>query len=233
MTRQWFITGTDTEVGKTAVACALLYAAGRAGLRTVALKPVAAGCDAQGRNEDALALMDVMTEQLDYARVNPVALPEPIAPHIAAQRAGVTLEAVQLADSCRPVLAGGADFALVEGAGGWRVPLGPRETLADLAVALQLDVILVVGMRLGCINHALLTAEAIQRDGLRLAGWVANQCGERMTCHEENLVSLIHLLPAPLLGEIPRLSPFVAADAAQHLTLATLLADPESGPDAT
>ena len=100
---------------------------------------------------------------------------------------------------------GGADFVLIEGAGGWRVPINPRETLADVAVHLQVGVILVVGMRLGCINHALLSAEAIRRDGLTLAGWVANQPGERMTCHDENLDTLRNLLPAPLLGEVPRL----------------------------
>jgi dethiobiotin synthetase len=116
-------------------------------------------------------------------------------------------------------MAAEADLVLVEGAGGWRVPLGPRETLADLAVALQLDVILVVGMRLGCINHALLTAEAIRRDGLNLAGWVANEPGERMACYEENLDTLRSLLPAPLLGEIPRLSPFDPAVAAGSLSL--------------
>ncbi|HBM84286.1 MAG TPA: dethiobiotin synthase, partial [Halieaceae bacterium] len=114
-------------------------------------------------------------------------------------------------------------LVLVEGAGGWRVPLGPRETLADLAVALGSDVILVVGMRLGCINHALLTAEAIRADGLRLAGWVANQPGERMSCHEENVDTLRQLLPAPLLGELPHLSPFDPEAAAQHVDIKVLL----------
>ena len=224
MSKTWFVTGTDTEVGKTAISCALLVAAGQAGLRTAAIKPVAAGCDEHGHNEDALQLMASMTEPLDYQQVNPVALAEAVAPHIAAQHQGRVLQAGRLAGLCRGVMLGGADFVLVEGAGGWRVPIGPRETLADVAVALRVGVILVVGMRLGCINHALLTAEAIRRDGLHLVGWVANQGGERMACHEENLDTLRRLLPAPLLGEVPLLTPFDPAQAAKYLELGALLA---------
>jgi dethiobiotin synthetase len=224
VTKTWFVTGTDTEVGKTAISCALLVAAGQAGLRTAAIKPVAAGCDEHGHNEDALQLMASMTEPLDYQQVNPVALADAVAPHIAAQHQGRVLQAGRLAGLCRGVMLGGADFVLVEGAGGWRVPIGPRETLADVAVALRVGVILVVGMRLGCINHALLTAEAIRRDGLHLVGWVANQMGERMACHEENLDTLRRLLPAPLLGEVPLLTPFDPAQAAKYLELGALLA---------
>ena len=216
MSKTWFVTGTDTGVGKTAIGCALLSAAAAIGLRTAAIKPVAAGCDEAGRNEDALQLMDCMTETLEYEQVNPVALQAAIAPHIAAEQEGRRLQVSRLAGLCRGVMLQGADFVLVEGAGGWRVPLGPRETLADLARTLQLDVIMVVGMRLGCINHALLTAEAIYRDGLTLAGWVANQPAEPMACHRENLDTLRSLLPAPLLGEVPymeRFDPDVAASA--------------------
>ncbi len=223
MSKTYFVTGTDTEVGKTAISCALLAAAAERGLRTAAVKPVAAGCDSEGRNEDALQLLEVMTEQLDYEQVNPVALTEAIAPHIAAEHEGRHLQASRLAGLCRGVMLGGADLVLVEGAGGWRVPLGPRETLADLAVQLQAEVILVVGMRLGCINHALLTAEAVQRDGLRLAGWVANQPGERMNCHSENLDTLRHLLPAPCLGEVPQVSPWDPRQAASFLDMEALL----------
>ena len=118
---------------------------------------------------------------------------------------------------------GKADFVLIEGAGGWRVPISPRETLADLAVQLKVGVILVVGMRLGCINHALLTAEAIRRDGLELAGWVANQPGARMVCHEENLDTLRRLLPAPLLGEVPYLEPFDPLEAGKILLIEGLV----------
>ena len=223
MSKTFFVTGTDTEVGKTAVSCALLEAAGNAGLRTAAVKPVAAGCDAQGHNEDALQLMASMTEQLEYAQVNPVALGPAIAPHIAALEAGKRLQASRLAGMCRGVMLGGADFVLIEGAGGWRVPLSPRETLADLARELQVGVILVVGMRLGCINHALLTAEAVRRDGLPLVGWVAHQPGARMQRHGENLDTLQHLLGAPLLGEIPLLTPWDAAAAAGNLDISGLM----------
>ena len=219
MSKTYFVTGTDTEVGKTAIACALLEAANQRGLQTAAVKPVAAGCDEQGRNEDALQLQQSMSMTLTYEQVNPVALQAAIAPHIAAAEEGRTLQAGRLAGLCRGVMLVGADLVLVEGAGGWRVPLGPRETLADLAVQLQVEVILVVGMRLGCINHALLTAEAIARDGLHLAGWVANQPAERMRNHEENLDTLVRKLPAPLLGEVAHLQPFSPQEAAQHLDI--------------
>lgn len=219
MGKAWFVTGTDTEVGKTAISCALLKAAAAQGLRTAAIKPVAAGCDAQGHNDDALQLMECMTESMDYAQVNPVALRAAIAPHIAAEQEGRRMQAARIAGLCRGVMLGGADFTLIEGAGGWRVPINPRETLADVAVHLQLGVILVVGMRLGCINHALLSAEAIRRDGLTLVGWVANQPGERMTCHDENLDTLRNLLPAPMLGEVPRITPFSATAAAESLDI--------------
>jgi len=223
MSKAWFVTGTDTGVGKTATSCALLAAAAAAGLRTAAVKPVAAGCDEGGRNEDALNLMAAMTEKLDYEQVNPVALRAWVAPHIAASLEGKRVQASRLVGLCRGVMTGGADFVLIEGAGGWRVPINARETLADVASELQVGVILVVGMRLGCINHALLTAEAIRRDGLRLAGWVANQPGERMDRHEENLDTLRQLLPAPLLGDMPFLSRWQVQDAAQFLDIQPLL----------
>jgi dethiobiotin synthetase len=223
MKKAWFVTGTDTEVGKTAISCALLELAAGAGLRTAAVKPVAAGCDEHGQNEDALSLMQSMSEKMDYSQVNPVALEAAIAPHIAAELEGRRLQAHRLAGLCRGVMSGGADFVLIEGAGGWRVPLNPRETLADVAIQLQAPVILVVGMRLGCINHALLTAEAIRRDGLTLAGWVANQPGERMGCHEENLATLGSLLSAPLLGEVPFLDPWEASRGAEFIDIRPLL----------
>lgn len=219
MSQTYFVTGTDTEVGKTAISCALLQAAAREGLRTAAVKPVAAGCDELGQNEDALQLMANMTEQLDYAQVNPVALAPAIAPHIAAQQEGRQIQASRLVGLCRGVMLGAADFVLIEGAGGWRVPISSRETLADLARELRVGVILVVGMRLGCINHALLTAEAVRRDGLELAGWVANQPGVRMNCHAENLATLQSMLPAPFLGEVPHVSPWDPAEAAKSLSL--------------
>ena len=222
MSKTWFVTGTDTGVGKTAVCCALLAAAAAAGLRTAAVKPVAAGCDERGQNEDALLLQASMTEALDYAQVNPVALQAAIAPHLAAQFEGRRLQASRLAGLCRGVMSGVADVVLIEGAGGWRVPLNARETLADLAVELGVGVILVVCMRLGCINHALLSAEAIHRDGLPLVGWVANQCGPRMDHHEKNLDTLRQQLHAPLLGDLPYLPDWRAAALSAYLDTAPL-----------
>jgi dethiobiotin synthetase len=222
MSKTWFVTGTDTEVGKTAVSCALLCAAAARGLRTAAVKPVAAGCDARGQNDDALSLLAAMTERLDYEQVNPVALDAAIAPHIAADLEGKNVQANRLAGYCRGVMVGAADFVLIEGAGGWRVPINGRETLADVAVQLQVDVIMVVAMRLGCINHALLTAEAIRRDGLHLAGWVANQPGPRMACHEQNVATLQQLLRAPLLGDVPLLPQHQPADFARYIDISAL-----------
>ena len=163
MSKTWFVTGTDTEVGKTAISCALLAAANAKGLKPAAVKPVAAGCDDNGQNEDALQLQAEMSESMPYEQINPVALVPAIAPHIAAEQAGRQLKASRLAGYCRGVMLSGADFVLIEGAGGWRVPLNRRETLAQLAVELNTDVIMVVAMRLGCINHALMTAESIRR----------------------------------------------------------------------
>ena len=149
-----------------------------------------------------------MTESMDYAQVNPVALRAAIAPHIAAEQEGRRMQAARLAGYVPRGHAGGADFILIEGAGGWRVPINPRETLADVAVHLQVGVILVVGMRLGCINHALLTAEAIRRDGLTLVGWVANQPGERMTCHEKTWTLCGTCCPPRCWGRSPDIAVF-------------------------
>ncbi len=201
----FFITGTDTGVGKTTVACGLLQALAQDGYATQAIKPVAAGCEAHAdglRNADALALMAAMTEPLDYERVNPVALKSAIAPHIAAQQEGVSLRATSLAAHCQSLLPL-ADVTLIEGAGGWRVPLNDDETLADVARALNAPVILVVGMRLGCLNHALLTAEAIAADGLMLAGWVANTLTADMPAQAGNIATLQARIAAPLLGVVP------------------------------
>ena len=155
----------------------MLHAARSAGLSTAAGKPVASGCDVTPkglRNADALALLAECSVPLTYAQVNPVAFEPAIAPHLAAREAGVALTVQSLLAPMRQILDMQADFTLIEGAGGWRVPLADQDNLSDLAMALNLPVILVVGVRLGCISHALLTAEAIARDGLQLAGWVAN-----------------------------------------------------------
>lgn len=206
MKRRFFIAGTDTDVGKTFIACELLKAIGKRGHRTMALKPIAAGCqltDAGLRNEDAVLLQQAMTVQLPYEQVNPVAVEPPIAPHIALQQLGRRVTVAQLAGYCRGAFMTPAEITLVEGAGGWRVPLSRGETLAGLAKELQLPVILVVGMKLGCLNHALLSAEAILADGLVLAGWIANQIDPEMAFLDENIVTLQSMLPAPCLGVVP------------------------------
>lgn len=225
MSRAFFIAGTDTDVGKTTVAAGLLHAARLAGLSTAAVKPIASGCvmTPDGlRNSDALALLGECSLALDYAQVNPFAFAPAIAPHIAAREAGVALTAERLADAVRPVLDCAADFTLVEGAGGWRVPLNAEQYLSALPVSLDLPVILVVGVRLGCINHAVLTAEAIARDGLPLAGWVANIIDPATSRLEENLATLAELLPAPCIGRIPRLANASPQQVAEHLRLAVL-----------
>lgn len=225
MTAAFFIAGTDTDVGKTTVACGLLHAVRRHGLSTAAIKPVASGCQrtAAGlRNGDALALLGECSPALAYAEVNPFAFEPAIAPHLAAREVGVSLAVEALLPPARKVLARRADFTLVEGAGGWRVPLSGRESLSDLAVALGLPVILVVGVRLGCINHALLTAEAIARDGLPLAGWVANLIDPHTSRLADNLATLAERLSAPCLGQVPRLSEAAPAAVAAHLDLAPL-----------
>lgn len=226
--KKFFISGTDTDVGKTLIGAGILEAANRKGLRTVAMKPVAAGCEQteQGlRNDDALTLIDAMSVDLPYSQVNPIAFEPPIAPHIAAMRENKTLSVSRLTGFCNGILMQPSDFVVIEGAGGWRVPLNPRETLADLAIELNLPVVMVVGMRLGCINHALLTAEAIERDGLKVAGWVANRVDPEMSCYEENLMTLKTLIRAPLLGEVPFLDNANKEAVADCLNIDPLLAD--------
>lgn len=232
MKKSYFVAGTDTDAGKTLVACALLAKARSQGLSTAAVKPVAAGCQrtADGlRNDDALQLLNQCSLPLYYEQVNPVAFEAAIAPHIAAQQQGRSMQVDRLAGFTLGVMAQGANLTLVEGAGGWRVPVNDRETLADLAKALNIPVILVVGVRLGCINHALLTAEAIARDGLTLAGWVANCIDPNMAMLEENLATLEQRIHAPLLGRVPYLANLDHGQerveaAQQHLTIDALLA---------
>ena len=231
MKKRYFIAGTDTDAGKTMVACALLAKARGQGLTTAAVKPVAAGCiDTKDglRNDDAEQLLAQCTLPLYYEQVNPVAFMAPIAPHIAAQQQGQRMQVGRLAGFTSGVLMQGANLTLVEGAGGWRVPVNERETLADLAIALSIPVVLVVGMRLGCINHTLLTVEAITRDGLELAGWVANCIDPQMDELVANVTTLQHRIQAPMLGLVPNFSEINVAsqrvEACQaYLDLETLL----------
>ncbi len=203
----FFVTGTDTGVGKTLVSAAILHAANARGLRTLAMKPVASGCDETPdglRNEDALMLQAAMSESLPYDQVNPIALAPAIAPHVAAAQVGRTLTAQRLVGFCRGLQLRPADLFLVEGAGGWRVPLNDNETYARFAMELGLPVILVVPLKLGCINHALLTVEAIRNDGLTLAAWVANRPEQALMSAESDTLSYLQRhLPAPCLGVLP------------------------------
>ena len=203
--RALFVTGTDTGVGKTLISAALLHALARRHARVVGMKPVAAGLVQHGGawvSEDVLMLRAASTVRVPPELDNPVALPEPLSPHLAAAHAGRPVDVAELLAAQRALQAL-ADVVLVEGAGGWRVPLNQNETLADLARAMAAPVVLVVGLRLGCLNHALLTAEAIRADGLTLAGWVANSVDPHMACRDENIESLRQRLQAPLLGVVP------------------------------
>jgi dethiobiotin synthetase len=199
MARGLFITGTDTGVGKTRVAVALIYALRAQGLRVAAMKPVSAGNEPGQLNEDVVALMRAANVAADVSDVNPYAFAEPIAPHIAAQRAGVTIDLSIIAEAYSR-LAETADMVVVEGAGGWRVPLNEREDMADLAQRLGLPVVLVVGLRLGCLNHAVLTAESIANRHLPWAGWVGNHIDPSMAQQATNLDALRLRLPEPCLG---------------------------------
>lgn len=200
-----YLTGTDTGAGKTLAGCALLHALRSRGLRAVGMKPVASGCERtpEGwRNADALALQAASDPRPDYADINPFALPEPLAPELAARAAGteVALPPLQAAFAR---LRAQADVVVVEGVGGWAAPLSAKLDQRDLVHALDLPVVLVVGMRLGCLNHARLSAAAIAADGARLAGWIATEVDPHMACREENLALLRARLPAPCLGHLP------------------------------
>jgi dethiobiotin synthetase len=224
-----FVTGTDTGVGKTLVACALLRRWQRRGALAIGMKPVAAGRDAAGRNEDVDALRAAssadLASRLSDRQINPYAFAPPIAPHLAAAEAGVDIGFAPIL-SAYAVLASQATAIVVEGVGGFRVPLGGDGDSADLAVALGLPVVLVVGLRLGCLNHALLTEEAIRARGLALAGWVANRIDPQMRRAEDNLDSLRQRLAAPLLGSLPFMAGPDAELAAERLRLPDEIAAP-------
>lgn len=225
MTVGYFVTGTDTEVGKTLVSCALLLHLREKHTRVVGMKPVAAGTvqTAEGEdNEDALSLRACGSIRVPRELDNPYCLPLPLSPHLAARAAGQHIELEVLVERYRR-LAAQADAVVVEGAGGFHVPLNDTQTGADLAQALQLPVLLVVGMRLGCLNHALLTAEAVRARGLTLAAWVANTVDERQPHVTDNLQALQRGLQAPCLGHVPRLAHADHATMARHLSLEPLL----------
>ena len=222
----FFVVGTDTDVGKTFITSALLGLARGRGLRCIGMKPIAAGCrmDAGSlRSDDALSLIAASGTHLDYETINPIAFEPHIAPHIAAAQAGRALRAADLTAHCRAVVARDVDLVLIEGAGGWLVPINDTETLADVCVELNAAVILVVGMTLGCLNHALLTAAAIETAGLDLAGWVANSVTGPMSCLDENIETLRTRFRAPCLGVVPRLGAAEPSAAQPFLDLDPLL----------
>ena len=225
MSEGYFVTGTDTGVGKTLVSCALLHAFAARGKSVIGMKPVAAGCEPTLRGltcEDVVKLMAASNLSAPHELVNPYAFQSPVAPHIAAAEAGVAIEIEPLLAACTALRAL-ADVVVVEGVGGWRVPLNPREDTGDLAKRLGLPVILVVGMRLGCLSHALLTAQAIEATGLKLAGWVANRIDPLMPAFDDNLGALQTRLAAPLLGVVPHAAGPSAAASAGYLCLDRLI----------
>jgi len=215
--RGWFVTGTDTGVGKTLIALGLMRQLQQQGHVVAGMKPVASGCveTRDGlRNEDALSLQQQSSLRFEYGRINPWAFAAPIAPHLAAAQVGVRI-GMDATVAAFADIAAEVDYTVVEGVGGWLVPLNERELLADLAARLRLPVILVVGIRLGCLNHALLTVEAIQCRGVSLAGWVANHLQPADAAAQAAVADLGARIPAPLLGVVPWL-PVPAVDSLAH-----------------
>lgn len=221
MSRGYFIAGTDTGVGKTEVASALISLLGQRHKRVVGMKPVASGCVDTGdglRNDDAQRLIEASSIDVDYEDVNPYAFVPAIAPHLAAEDVGIKIELQSVLDHFER-LQQQADCVVVEGVGGWMVPLGHIITTEHMAKALGLPVVLVVGMRLGCLNHALLSARAIETSGLRLAGWVANTIDPEMERVNDNLRTLKKRLNVPFLGLIPWVESAARDEILQFLSL--------------
>lgn len=203
MSRKIFIAGTDTGVGKTYVGTQLLHTFTQAGYSTLGLKPIASGCkfmNGQLVNDDAFALASASSVKVDYATTNPFAFEPAIAPHIAAQAIGQTLTIKMLTEKMQPAFATAADVTIIEGAGGWLLPLNEEESLSDFVLAQKFEIILVVGMRLGCLNHALLTERVIRQAGGNLIGWIANCPSTNMHYLHENITTLTNKLHAPRLA---------------------------------
>lgn len=201
MTEGYFITGTDTGIGKTLVSCALLHAFAANGRKVIGMKPVAAGCE-NGHWMDVDLLVAASTVSAPCKLVNPYALIPPLAPHIAAKQANIEIDPTVIQKAFFE-LKKTAEMVIIEGVGGFLVPLSGQYDGADMARILNLPVILVVGLRLGCLNHALLTAQAVKANGLRLGGWVANSIDPQMLAQKENIQALKQRLDCPLLGIIP------------------------------
>ena len=218
-----YVTGTDTGVGKTVASCALLHASRARGLRSIGMKPVASGCervDGALRNADALELQAASDPRPDYADLNPYALPLRLAPELAALDAGVSIAMPPLRDA-HARLRTQADVVVVEGVGGWAAPLSSTLDQADLVFALDLPVLLVVGLRLGCLNHAYLTSRAIAADGCRLIGWIAVDIDPEMARADDNFALLGKRLPAPCWGRLPHFAVPDPAALARYLQVPT------------
>jgi dethiobiotin synthetase len=231
MTRGLFVTGTDTGIGKTWATVGILTALREQGIVAVGMKPVASGCARTPdglRSEDAELLLQHSSLSLPYHWVNPYALEPPIAPHIAAEEAGRRIE-LEVILSAYGRLAATADYVVVEGVGGWKAPLNANETVADLAAALQFPMVLVAGIRLGCLSHALLTVESIAHAGLPLAGWIANRIDPACERIEANIQALANRIPAPLLGIVPHMAKLDAAAIAGALDLDVLASSSRFG----
>lgn len=216
-----FVTGTDTGIGKTWISAGLMRCFSAAGLRVTGMKPVASGCrrTREGlRNEDAERLQSLASVPAPYELVNPVTLPDAVAPHIAAARAGMRIEIAPLRAAYQQLRAG-SDAVVVESVGGWRVPLSVTHTTADLVRSMELPVLLVVGLRLGCINHALLSVESIAADKIPLAGWVANHLGPGYSEGTEIINYLSERIAAPLIGTVPFLEEFLPERVADALAI--------------
>lgn len=221
MAKGFFITGTDTEVGKSWCTVGLMARLQQQGHSVVGMKPVASGCvdTVDGlRNEDAMLIQQQASKAIDYDTINPYSFLPAIAPHIAAEQSGEEIKLKKIVEQFNQ-LNDQADYVVVEGVGGWQVPLNDDESVADLALALQLPVILVVGLRLGCINHALLTAAAIRQSGCTLAGWIANTLSSQMDETQLTIDAIAQRIRAPLLGTVPHLDTLSADTIATQLSV--------------
>ncbi len=219
-----YVTGTDTGIGKTLASCTLLHALRAHGLRAAGMKPVASGCeriDGEWRNADALALQAAGEPGIAYADINPFALEHPLAPELAARDAGIDVALPPILDA-HARLAARADALIVEGVGGWAAPLSASLMQADLVRALRLPVLLVVGLRLGCLNHALLSARAIAADGAHLAGWIASHVDPAMARVDDNIAMLRARMPAPCWGVLPHVPDADPAAMPRHLRIPML-----------
>ncbi len=226
MTAGFFITGTDTGVGKTTITLGLMQALQARGQLVTAMKPVASGCVSTAAgliSDDARRLQARSSIDVDFDQMNPYAFEPPIAPHLAAEAVGVRIN-IQIIERGLRCLATDVDQVLVEGVGGWLVPISQRQTMADVALALGLPVIMVVGVTLGCINHALLTAGAVQSSGLRLVGWVANRVDPQCEQPDDVIAALRGWLMAPLLADVPYQADGIMDEGqAQQIDIAPLL----------